>query len=39
MPRREGLPAARRSSGTMHADVNAGGQPMEVIVAELKKDK
>lgn len=25
--------------GTMHADVNAGDQPIEVMVVELKKDK
>lgn len=24
--------------GTVHADVNAGDQPMEVMVAELNKD-
>lgn len=31
------LPA--NAPGTMHADVNAGDQPMEVMVVELKKDK
>jgi hypothetical protein len=31
------LPA--NAPGTMHADVNAGHQPMEVMVVELKKDK
>ncbi|MGA9718393.1 MAG: hypothetical protein WBQ79_08950 [Acidobacteriaceae bacterium] len=31
------LPA--NAPGTMHADVNAGQQPMEVMVVELKKDK
>ena len=30
------LPA--NAPGTMHADVNAGDQPMEVMVVELKKD-
>jgi beta-alanine degradation protein BauB len=25
--------------GTMHADVNAGNQPIEVMVVELKKDR
>ena len=31
------LPA--NAPGTMHADVNAGDQPIEVMVVELKKDK
>ena len=31
------LPA--NAPGTMHADVNAGDQPMEVMVVELKKDE
>lgn len=31
------LPA--NAPGTMHADVNAGQQPMEVMVVELNKDK
>jgi hypothetical protein len=31
------LPA--NAPGTMHADVNAGDQPMEVMVVELKKDR
>jgi hypothetical protein len=31
------LPA--NAPGTMHADVNAGNQPMEVMVVELKKDR
>ena len=30
------LPA--NAPGTMHADVNAGDQPIEVMVVELKKD-
>ena len=36
---REGLLAARECSGTMHADMNAGDQPIEVMVVEMKKDK
>jgi hypothetical protein len=31
------LPA--NAPGTMHADVNAGDQPIEVMVVELKRDK
>lgn len=31
------LPA--NAPGTMHADVDAGDQPIEVMVVELKKDK
>jgi hypothetical protein len=31
------LPA--NAPGTMHADVNAGDQPIEVMVVELKKNK
>ena len=31
------LPA--NAPGTMHADVNAGDQPIEVMVVEMKKDK
>jgi hypothetical protein len=31
------LPA--NAPGTMHADVNAGDQPIEVMVVELKKDE
>jgi beta-alanine degradation protein BauB len=31
------LPA--NAPGTMHADVNSGDQPMEVMVVELKNDK
>ena len=31
------LPA--NAPGTMHADVNAGDRPIEVMVVELKKDK
>jgi len=31
------LPA--NAPGTMHADVNAGNQPIEVMVVELKKDR
>ena len=31
------LPA--NAPGTMHADVNAGNQPIEVMVVELKKNK
>ena len=31
------LPA--NAPGTMHADVNGGDQPIEVMVVELKKDK
>jgi hypothetical protein len=31
------LPA--NAPGTIHADVNAGDQPIEVMVVELKKDK
>ena len=31
------LPA--NAPGTMHADVNAGDQPIEVMVVELKKDR
>jgi hypothetical protein len=31
------LPA--NAPGTMHADVNAGNQPIEVMVVELKKDE
>ena len=28
----------KNAPGTMHADVNAGDQPIEVMVVELKKD-
>lgn len=31
------LPATK--PGQMHADVNAGGQPIEVMVVELKKEQ
>lgn len=31
------LPA--NAPGTMHADVNAGNKPIEVMVVEVKKDK
>ena len=29
----------KNAPGTMHADVNAGDQPIEVMVVELKNDK
>jgi hypothetical protein len=29
----------KNAPGTMHADVNAGDQPIEVMVVEMKKDK
>ena len=29
----------KNAPNTMHADVNAGDQPIEVMVVELKKDK
>ena len=36
---REGLLAARNAPNTMHADVNAGDQPIQVMVVEVKNDK
>ena len=35
---RQSLLAPRNPPNTMHADVNAGDKPIEVVVVELKKE-